>query len=168
MGLATDAASNRYYATGVDEDDRVDSTTPLNTYRNDIVRTIKLDKPGDILFNIDLDIARHAFDNNAEMIINQRWRPHRGWRSVQTIALIRGINTNPDWNIGGSRHQKALSSRLVHPPARSSALVPSGSAIPSTSGCFLTVPISSRTIWEMHFRAHSSSDGSYPPSTLSH
>ena len=28
------------------------------------------------------------------------------------IALVHGINTDPDWNIGGARHQKALSTRL--------------------------------------------------------
>jgi hypothetical protein len=28
------------------------------------------------------------------------------------IALVHGINTGPDWNIGGARHQKALSTRL--------------------------------------------------------
>jgi hypothetical protein len=28
------------------------------------------------------------------------------------IALVHGINTAPDWNIGGARHQKALSTRL--------------------------------------------------------
>ncbi len=114
MGLASDAAGNRYYATGVDEDDRVDSTyPPLNTYRNDIVRTIKLDKLGNILFNIDLDIARHAFDNNAEMIINPMVAStSRLAVGADEIALVHGINTDPDWNIGGSRHQKALSTRL--------------------------------------------------------
>jgi hypothetical protein len=28
------------------------------------------------------------------------------------IALVHSINTDPDWNIGGARHQKALSTRL--------------------------------------------------------
>jgi hypothetical protein len=114
MGLASDAAGNRYYATGVDEDDRVDSTyPPLNTYRNDIVRILKLDKVGKILFNIDVDIARHAFDNSAEMMINPMVAStSRLAVGADEIALVHGINTDPDWNIGGSRHQKALSTRL--------------------------------------------------------
>jgi hypothetical protein len=28
------------------------------------------------------------------------------------VALVHGINTGPDWNIGGQRHQKALSTRM--------------------------------------------------------
>jgi hypothetical protein len=63
MGLATDAAGNRYYATGVDESDIVNSTyPPLDTYRSNIVRVIKLNPAGNIQFNIDLDTARYAFN----------------------------------------------------------------------------------------------------------
>jgi len=71
MGLATDDAGNRYYATAVDESDVVDPYyPPEDTYRSDIVRVIKLDPAGDVQFNIDLDTARHDFNNGAEMIIN--------------------------------------------------------------------------------------------------
>ncbi|MBN2393399.1 MAG: hypothetical protein JXR84_21890 [Anaerolineae bacterium] len=114
MGLATDDTGNRYYATGVDESDVVDPYyPPPDTYRNNIVRVIKLDPAGDVLFNIDLDIARHDFDENAEMIINPMVvATSRLAVGGNEIALVHGINTGPDWNIGGARHQKALSTRL--------------------------------------------------------
>lgn len=114
MGLASDASGNRYYATGVDEDDVVDPNyPPLNTYRSNIVRVIKLDATGDVLFNIDLDTARYVYDNNAEMIINPMVAATaRLAVGGNEIALVHGINTDPDWNISGARHQKALSTRL--------------------------------------------------------
>lgn len=114
MGLAIDEAGNRYYTTGVDEDDVVDSSyPPLDTYRSNIVRVIKLNPNGNVLFNIDLDTARHDFDSNAEMIINPMVAASsRLAVGGNEIALVHGINTDPDWNIGGTRHQKALSTRL--------------------------------------------------------
>jgi hypothetical protein len=114
MGLAIDNAGNRYYATGVDESALVDPNyPPLNTYRPNIVRVIKLNPNGDVLFNIDLDTARHAYDSNAEMIINpMTFGSSRLAVGGNEIALVHSINTDPDWNIGGARHQKALSTRL--------------------------------------------------------
>jgi len=114
MGLAIDDAGNRYYATGVDESDVVNPTyPPLNTYRSNIVRVIKLNPAGDVQFNIDLDTARYAYDNGAEMIINPMVAAtSRLAVGGNEIALVHGINTAPDWNIGGARHQKALSTRL--------------------------------------------------------
>jgi hypothetical protein len=114
MGLATDEAGNRYYATGVDESDVVDAYyPPPDTYRSDIVRVIKLNPAGDVLFNIDLDTARYAYDDDAEMIINPMVAATaRLAVGGNEIALVHGINTDPDWNIGGARHQKALSTRL--------------------------------------------------------
>ena len=114
MGLANDDAGNRYYATGVDESDEVDATyPPPNTYRSNIVRIIKVDPAGNILFNTDLDIARHTYDSNAEMIINPMTSAtSRLAIGGNEIAIVHGINTDPDWNLGGARHQKALSTRL--------------------------------------------------------
>ena len=114
MGLAVDAAGNRYYATGVDEAALVNSSyPPLDTYRSNIVRVIKLDPAGQVVFNIDLDIARHDFNASAEMIINPMVASSaRLAVGGGEIALVHGINTAPDWNINGARHQKALSTRL--------------------------------------------------------
>ena len=114
MGLAIDEDGNRYYATGVDEDDVVDANyPPLDTYRNNVVRVVKLDPAGNVLFNIDLDLARHNFNNNAEMIINPMVAASsRLAVGGNEIALVHGINTDPDPNINNRRHQKALSTRL--------------------------------------------------------
>jgi hypothetical protein len=114
MGLAVDAQGNRYYATGVDENDVVDPTyPPLNTYRSDIVRVVKVGPAGEIQFNVDLDTARHAFNGEAEMIINPMVAATaRLAVGGNEVALVHGINTGPDANIGGTRHQKALSTRL--------------------------------------------------------
>jgi hypothetical protein len=114
MGLAIDGAGNRYYATGVDESSLVSPTyPPLDTYRSDIVRVVKMDAAGSVVFNVDLDTARYAYNSNAEMIIN----PMVAATSClavggNEIALVHGNNTDPDWDIGGARHQKALSTRL--------------------------------------------------------
>jgi hypothetical protein len=114
MGLAIDGDGNRYYATGVDESDVVDPTyPPPNTYRSNIVRVIKVNPAGTVLFNIDLDTARYAYNPSAEMIINPMVAAtSRLAVGGNEIALVHGINTGPDWNIGGARHQKALSTRL--------------------------------------------------------
>lgn len=114
MGLALDASGNRYYATAVDESDRVDSSyPPPNTTRSNIVRVVKLNQAGTVLWNVDLDPARRTFDSNAEMIINpMTFASARLAVGANELALVHGINTDPDWNIGGARHQKALSTRL--------------------------------------------------------
>ena len=114
MGLAIDGSGSRYYATGVDESARVSPTyPPLDTYRSNIVRVIKLNAAGAVQFNIDLDTARHAYNAGVEMIINPMVAAtSRLAVGGNEIALVHGINTAPDWNIGGARHQKALSTRL--------------------------------------------------------
>lgn len=112
MGLAVDAAGNRYYATGVDESSLISSSyPPLNTYRSNIVRVVKLNAAGAVLFNIDLDTARYAYASNAEMIINpMTFGSSRLALGGSEVALLHSINTSPDGN--GVRHQKALSTRL--------------------------------------------------------
>ena len=114
MGLAIDGAGGRYYAVGVDESGLVDPNyPPPDTYRPNIVRVIRLDGAGGVVYNIDLDLARFAFNNNAEMIINPMVAAtSRLAVGGNVVALVHGINTDPDWNIGGARHQKALSTRL--------------------------------------------------------
>jgi hypothetical protein len=114
MGLGVDDAGNRYYATAVDESARVDSSyPPLATYRSNIVRVVKVSPSGEVLFDIDLDLARHAADGRAEMIVNPMVAASaRLAVGGGEVALVHGINTDPDWNIGGRRHQKALSTRL--------------------------------------------------------
>lgn len=114
MGFDIDESGNRYYATGVNESGLVNSSyPPLNTYRPNIVRIVKLNSLGEVQYSIDLDTARHDFDSAAEMIINPMVAATaRLAVGGSEIALVHGNNTAPDWNIGGQRHQKALSTRL--------------------------------------------------------
>lgn len=114
MGLALDPQGNRYYATGVNESSRVNANyPPPNIFRSDIVRVVKVSPNGDVLFNVDLDVARGAKSSTAEMIINPMVAGSaRLAVGGGEIALVHGNNTAPDWNIGGQRHQKALSTRL--------------------------------------------------------
>jgi hypothetical protein len=115
MGLAVDAGGNRYYATAIDESGEVNASyPPAATYRSNIVRVVKVDPAGSVLFDVDLDPARHAANSGAEMIINPMVASSaRLAVGGGEIALVHGINTGPDWNIGGQRHQKALSTRLA-------------------------------------------------------
>ncbi|MCK9522037.1 MAG: hypothetical protein M0R76_03200 [Proteobacteria bacterium] len=114
MGLDVDDEGNRYYATGVAEDSRVDPTyPPLDTWREDIVRVIKLSPQGEVLFNIDVDTARHDQNNKAEPIINPMVAAtSRLAVGGGIVGLVHGINTGPDASINGTRHQKALSTQL--------------------------------------------------------
>jgi hypothetical protein len=114
MGLDNDDAGNRYYATGVDEDAIVDEFYPgEDEYRTDVVRVIKIDAEGEVLFNIDMDLARHEADNRAEKMVNPMVAAtSRLAVGGGAIALVHGINTDPDPSIGGTRHQKALSTYL--------------------------------------------------------
>lgn len=114
MGLAVDDCGNRYYATGVDESSLVNATyPPPDVSRSNIVRVVKLDPAGNVLFNVDLDMARRAFAPQAEMIINPMVAATaRLALGGNELALVHGINTAADPNIGGARHQKALSTRL--------------------------------------------------------
>lgn len=112
IGLANDSSGNRYYVTGRNESSEITlNYPPKNTYRSDIVRVVKLNAAGNVLFNVDLDTARYAFNNNSEMIINPMVAATSRLNvGGNEIALVHGINTNPDNN--GIRHQKALSTRL--------------------------------------------------------
>ncbi len=98
----------------MDEDDAVDANhPPLDTYRKNIVRVVKVGPTGNIKFDVDLDTARHDFDSGAEMIVNPMVAATaRLAIGGGEIALVHGINTDPDPNINGARHQKALSTRL--------------------------------------------------------
>lgn len=114
MGLAADPAGNRYYATAINESGLVNSTyPPLNTYRSNIVRVVKVDPLGVVQFDIDLDLARHAHDPTAEMIVDPMVAS--GARLAVgggEVMLVHGTYTDPDWTLGGQRHQKSTSTRL--------------------------------------------------------
>jgi hypothetical protein len=123
MGLAVDSSGNRYYATAVDEgrfiDENISPTPPGNPppgqYRSDIVRVVKINPAGEVLFNTDLDIARKEFAgaSNPEQVINpMKAGSARLAVAGNEVALLHTIMTVPDYAIAGGRHQKALSTRL--------------------------------------------------------
>ena len=123
MGLAVDTSGNRYYATAVNEetfiDQNISPTPPGNPppgqYRSNIVRVVKINSAGEVLFNTDLDIARKEFAgaNNPEQVINpMKAGSARLAVAGNEVALVHAIMTVPDYSIGGTRHQKVLSTRL--------------------------------------------------------
>jgi hypothetical protein len=72
---------------------------------------VKIDSSGKIIFNIDLDIARKKEAKDPELLINPMVAAtSRLAYGDQTLALVHGINTDPD--SGGVRHQKAITTHL--------------------------------------------------------
>lgn len=111
MGLTRDPDGNYYVATGVDEDEVVDATYPPNKiHRPDIVRVVKFDTNGCVLMESDVDMARGAAEADSEIIVNPMvaatsrlvWGDDR-------LLLVHGHNTEPDLELDGTRHQKAIS-----------------------------------------------------------
>lgn len=72
MGLTVDNLGNRYYATTIMEDldaDELPVDQPRR-FRSNIVRVIKVDPHGSVLFNTDLDIARGEYSQQARPLAN--------------------------------------------------------------------------------------------------
>lgn len=114
MGMTRDAAGNYYVATGVDEDARVDEIYPPNkVHRPDIVRIVKFDTSGCVLMESDVDMERGAADPEAEIIVNPMVAASSRlvWGNDR-LLLVHGHNTEPDPELDGTRHQKAMSTHL--------------------------------------------------------
>ncbi len=113
MGFSRDEAGNYYYATGIDEDDEIDETTPpAEQHRSGIVRLIKFGPEGGCaLLNVDVDLAREEKASDSEPIVNPMVAASSRLAYADgAIALVHGINTKPDMQ--GTRHQKALTTHL--------------------------------------------------------
>jgi len=112
LGFASAPDGGFYYATG-SGDAQVSATyPPVGMYRSNIVRVYRADAAGQVQFDVDLDLARHQFKNDAEPLI------HPGVASSARLAvaggqlaLVHGINTGYDAN-ANARHQKAISTYL--------------------------------------------------------
>jgi hypothetical protein len=113
MGFARAADGTFYYATGVYDDD-VDANYPADdARRTNVVHVYHFDSSGHTLFDIDLDTARQDTFPNAESIVNPGVAASsRLAVNDNVVALVHGNNTNPDPNINGTRHQKALATYL--------------------------------------------------------
>lgn len=114
MGLALDEKGNDFVATGVDEDDEVDATYPPNDIpRPDVVRLVKFDRSGCVLGETDVDMARREADPEAEIIVNPMVAgSSRLAYGAGHLLLVHSHNTEPDENIGGTRHQKAIATHI--------------------------------------------------------
>ncbi|HSC88579.1 MAG TPA: hypothetical protein VLC09_14955 [Polyangiaceae bacterium] len=114
MGFTRDDDGHYYVATGVDEDEQVDATYPPNDiHRPDIVRVVKFDENGCVLMESDVDMERGAKDAGSEIIVNPMTAASSRlvW-GADRLVLVHGHNTKPDPNIGGTRHQKAITTHL--------------------------------------------------------
>jgi hypothetical protein len=114
MGFARDGAGAFYVASGVDEGESVTPEYPAEgAYRANVVRVRKLDLDGDSAFDTDLDTARAMVANDPEQVIHPMVAASaRLAVGGGSAALVHGNNTEPDWDIEGARHQKALTTHL--------------------------------------------------------
>jgi hypothetical protein len=114
MGLSKDDSGNYYVATGVDEGSVVNAEYPPNDiHRPNIVRVVKFDIHGCVLMESDVDMARAAKDNGSEIIVNPMTAASSRlvWGGDR-LLLVHGHNTEPDANLGGTRHQKAVATHI--------------------------------------------------------
>ncbi len=114
LGLAIDDDGNRYYATCVDESHLVNAYYPplYPLYRSNIVRVVKVSPTGDVLFNVDLDVARGPVYRSASIINPMYASTARLVIAGRHIGLVHGGASDPDWTIGGQRHQWSTFTRL--------------------------------------------------------
>jgi len=73
MGLARDDEGFLYVASGIVESLHEPITTEYpapGEYRSGIVRVVKLDSKGEMLLDVDLDLARQATGTEPELLIN--------------------------------------------------------------------------------------------------
>ena len=113
MGLVIDDDGEPIIASGIVEDLHQPLTTEYpapGEYRSGVVRVVALDWAGGVDYDIDLDLAREAFDE-PELLINPMVAAtSRMAHGAGMIALVHGINTDPD--DAEVRHQKAISTQL--------------------------------------------------------
>ena len=114
MGLTLDDGGNYYVATGVSEDEQVDAEYPPNAiHRPDIVRVVKFDASGCVTMESDVDMARGAFADDSEIIVNPMVAAtSRLAYGAGQLALVHGHNTEPDPDLDGTRHQKAITTHI--------------------------------------------------------
>lgn len=112
MGLGVDA-DTVFVASGIDETDTLTLDDPApGEYRSGIVRVVKQTWDGAVLFDTDLDLARQAKGGSPELLINPMVAAtSRLALGGGRVALVHGINTDADHNIG-ARHQKAITTHL--------------------------------------------------------
>lgn len=137
MGFTRDDEGNYYFASGVDEDSRITvEDPPEGVYRPDIVRLVKFDPGGCVLWEVDVDTARGEAGRDPEPIVNPMvaGTSRLLWGGGQ-LALLHSINTAPDDN--GVRHQKALTTHFNA----------SDGAVARTEGQWVSHSFDQRLLW---------------------
>ncbi len=137
MGFTRDDQGNYYYVSGVDEDDQITVEYPAEgEYRADIVRLVKFDAAGCVLWETDVDTARGDANGEAEPIVNPMvaGTSRLAWGGGQ-LALVHSINTAPDDN--DVRHQKAITTHFDA----------SDGTVSRTSGLWVSHSFDQRLLW---------------------
>lgn len=113
LGFARAADGTFYYATGTYDDDVNASYPGVGRHRTNVVRVYHYDADGNVAFDVDLDVARAEAFPSSEPIVNPATASSaRLAVAGNVVALVAGNNTEPDPNLNGTRHQKALSTYL--------------------------------------------------------
>lgn len=113
LGFVAAPDGGFYYATA-SEDPDVSAVYPENgQHRENVVRVYRVGPDGEILFDVDLDIMRNEADEGAEPLVNPGVASSaRLGLAGNQLALVTGNNTEPDPNLDGTRHQKAVTTIL--------------------------------------------------------
>lgn len=118
MGLDHNGAGTLFVASGI-VDDEIDATYPgIGEYRPGIVSVVSTDWDGTVNYDVDMDLAREAFaqagsSDGPELVVNPMVAAtSRLAFGGGHLALVHGINTDPDPDLDGTRHQKALTTHL--------------------------------------------------------
>lgn len=113
LGFVAAPDGGFYYATATDDLDVSEFYPENGQHRANVIRVYRVGPTGEILFDVDLDLMRHEADEAAEPIVNPGVASSaRLGLAGDQLALVHGNNTEPDPNIGGARHQKAVTTIL--------------------------------------------------------
>lgn len=111
MGFVRGDDGSYYYATGTPDPDVTEGYPNEGQHRSNVVRIYHAAADGEILFDVDLDLARETFDADSEPLVRPTVASSaRLGYAGGTLALVAGNNTAPDDN--GTRHQKAVTTLL--------------------------------------------------------
>ncbi|MEN0066578.1 MAG: hypothetical protein AAGA48_30865 [Myxococcota bacterium] len=112
VGFDRSPNGDLFIASAIDEDDIVDANYPANDqYRQGIVHVSQLSPEGEVVRQVDLDVARTGgpATGRVQQVINPMVAASgRLAYGDGHIAVTHGINTVPDPEIDNRRHQKKL------------------------------------------------------------
>ncbi|MCA9535385.1 MAG: hypothetical protein KC593_16945 [Myxococcales bacterium] len=114
MGLARASDGDYFVASAIVESQHRELSRSYpgeNQYRANVVHVARLSPDGTVRYEVDLDLAREATGDEPEKLINPMVASTARLEfGGGELALVHGINTDPDSN--GTRHQKAITTVL--------------------------------------------------------